>query len=149
MIYTSNYDNCKFGIMVSISGDGGEKIGYIGTTYKKLAPKFIFWKKWFDNIGRTPEMENDKFYIIEYYNKVLKNLNPSIVYKELFSMGDTVMLLCYEEPGYFCHRLIVAYWFEITLGFSIPEVSIKENGDIIYHERQEWIKEILISIINN
>jgi len=35
-----------------------------------------------------------------------------------------VILLCYEKPNEFCHRHIVAAWFEILLGIHVPEIML-------------------------
>ena len=38
-IFTGNYEECKAGNLISISGDRGRKIGFIGKAMPKLAPK--------------------------------------------------------------------------------------------------------------
>ena len=45
-IFTGNYRNCKIGDLVSISGDKGKSVNFVGNTYTKLAPKKEFWKIW-------------------------------------------------------------------------------------------------------
>lgn len=42
--------------------------------------------------------------------------------------GPDVVLLCYEKPGQFCHRRLVAEWFEQELGLVVPELEIKLKG---------------------
>ena len=36
--------------------------------------------------------------------------------------NDTVILLCHEEPGEFCHRRLFARWWEEKTGQEIPEL---------------------------
>ena len=89
--------------------------------YKKLAPKFSFWKIWKDNISKKGI--ND-YYIAEYQKQVLSLLNPKIVLYELEKMtskSEMVVLLCYEKPKDFCHRHIVADWIESELHLPVQE----------------------------
>ena len=125
MIYTSSYDqiNCKNYETYSISGDRGKMKNYDGKCYPVLAPKLSFFKIWHSNIGIIKEEENNKFYIEEYYKQVLSQLDPEEVYKKL----DNSILLCYEPSDKFCHRFIVAAWFEIFLDIYIPEVKMVNN----------------------
>ena len=83
--------------------------------YKKLAPKYIWWKKWY-----TEKLSND-WYINQYYNTVLFQLNPQEIFNEL---GEDAILLCYELPNQFCHRHLVANWLNINLNINITELNI-------------------------
>lgn len=143
MIYTSSYDEQKRTIYktYSISGDRGKLADYKGECYSKLAPKKSFWQVWHDNIGKISEEENNKYYIEEYYKEVLSKLDPESVYDEL--LGST--LLCYEKNDEFCHRHIVAAWFELLLGVHVPEINyIREEVS-----RPEYIKDYLEETIKN
>lgn len=144
MIKTSSYENFKSSLYktVSISGDGGKSAGYDGAYYSKLAPKLSFWKKWHDNIGIVPEEENNRYYIEEYYKQVLSKLNPETVYKDL----DYSVLLCYEDPDEFCHRHIVASWFELFLDEEVCESAL-DGFKIIDVDRPKYIKQILEEVI--
>ena len=53
-------------------------------------------------------------------------------------------MLFYEEGTNFCHRHIVAYWLEITLGIKVDEVSTLEDGTLVRLPRPEYLKEILL-----
>ncbi len=119
MISTSSYNNWKLDnyITYSISGDRGKDANYHGRCYPKLAPKLSFWKTWHNNIGKISVEENNRYYVQEYWNQVLSKLDPEQVYNEL----DGSILLCYELNTEFCHRHIVAAWFEILLGINVPE----------------------------
>lgn len=81
--------------------------------YKPLCPKWDIvdqYKK-----GRI----GDSQYILLYYKQNLDCLDPEKVYQAL---GEDSILLCWEKPGMFCHRSIVATWFEKSLGVKVPEL---------------------------
>lgn len=122
----------------SISGNRGKDANYKGKCYPALAPKLSFWKVWHDNRGKISEEENNRYYVQEYWNQVLSKLDPDKVYRKL----DYSVLLCYEPSSEFCHRHIVAAWFEILLGVNVPE--LKADGyQVETSERPEYIKEYL------
>ena len=126
----------------SISGNRGKDANYEGNCYPALAPKLEFWKEWHDNIGKIPDEENNRYYIQEYWNQVLSKLDPEKVFRDL----DDSVLLCYEPNTEFCHRHIVAAWFELLLGVKVPEM--KANGyQTTEVERPEYIKQYLDEII--
>ena len=145
MIYTSshyNYNSNRYP-GVAISGNRGKDANFMGKSYPKLAPKLKFWQVWHNNIGKVSEEENNKYYIEEYYKQVLSKLNPKEVYDEL----DNSVLLCYEDNNMFCHRHIVAAWFELTLNKIIFE--IKSDGYItLVVDKPKYIKEYLNEIMN-
>ena len=140
MIVTSSYketDNNWFK-RVSISADRGKSAGYEGKYYQPLAPKKEFWRKWKDNRGIIPEEENNRFYIEHYFDEVLKNLDPEKVYYDL----NNSILLCYEDNDEFCHRHIVAAWFEILLDLEVNEVKV-EDMELKITTKPTYIKEEL------
>jgi hypothetical protein len=120
MISTSSYKNFETGMYrrCSISGDRGKGAGSEGDSYPALAPKRELWQVWHDNIGKISEEDNTRYYIEEYYKQVLSKLDPARVYREL----EHSTLLCYEDPEDFCHRHVVAAWFNLLLGNTIPPV---------------------------
>ena len=85
---------------------------YHGREYKKLAPKYAFFKKY-------KEDGDEKYYTEQYYKQVLDTLDPKEVYEEL---GENSILLCYETTGVFCHRHLVAQWLQDKLGIVVKEV---------------------------
>lgn len=113
MIYTSYFANVKnlpSGI-IPIAICGGVPGWWCGLQYKKLAPKQEFFNEW-KNSG------DNGYYIKCYYEQVLSHLDPAQVYRELNkfveytgSCADNIALLCYEKPEDFCHRHLVAEWF--------------------------------------
>ena len=58
-----------------------------------------------------------------YREQTLSQLNP----KDIYDMFKNNVLLCWENPGEFCHRRIVAKWIEESLGISVPEWNIKDE----------------------
>ncbi len=58
-------------------------------------------------------------YVELYYEQVLNKLDPSKVYADL---GEDAILLCWEKPGRFCHRTIVAQWFYEHLEIKVNEL---------------------------
>ena len=144
MICTSSHGRCirtKYKTY-AISGNRGKDANYHGECYPKLAPKLSFWKIWHDNIGKISEEENNRYYVSEYYKQVLSKLDPEEVYREL----DNSILLCYEPITKFCHRHIVAAWFELFLDVDVPEVNVS-NNEIELVERPSYIKEYLVDAI--
>lgn len=93
---------------------------YNGLEYKKLAPKYEFFKIWKET--------KDNDYYIEHFNKeVLDKLTQIKVVTEIQMILPNdikekmqepfydskewhVALVCYEKPGDFCHRHLVADW---------------------------------------
>lgn len=106
-IYTSYFEKLnklpKDIVPISIAGKAPD--WYDGIQYKRLAPKWSFFQEWKKN------GDND-FYIKHFNEEVLDWLNPNSVYEALWSLskGKDCVLLCYEPPGEFCHRHLVAEW---------------------------------------
>ncbi len=113
-IYTSYYAVYKKSNGVSIAA--GPPPWFKGHQYKKLAPKYFFFKKWKEN-------HNNQYYIDNFYEHVLNKLDASTVYEELkkYAVDDEVVLLCYERPEDFCHRHLVATWLSFELGIEVTE----------------------------
>lgn len=109
MILTShfnNYSSLNFNEMFPISIAGKSPYWYEGFEYKKLAPKFWFFRMYKD--GELTKEDYTKF----YYQEVLNDLDVKTIRDELLwvANGKTPILLCYEHPTQFCHRHIVSYW---------------------------------------
>lgn len=95
----------------AVSIAAGVPRGYKGRQYKKLAPKYWLLMKY-------KKDGDQEFYIAHYYEETLNKLDPQKVYNEL---GEDAILLCWEKPGEFCHRRLVAEWLEKSLGIPIFE----------------------------
>ena len=86
--------------------------------YKKLAPPWALVNRYKKGLVSTEQ------YTQEYTFLVLFWLNPIEVLKEITSLfGEDASLLCYEKPGDFCHRRIVAEWLEKGTGVVVPELK--------------------------
>ena len=132
---TSCYENAQSGNLVSITGDGGNAWGFYGLSYKKMSPRYYLWEYYDKNPDNLSEEELIDWYIKEFYQLRLKDLNAYELIKTLNEkFGDEIILLCHESPGkeiskkHFCHRRLLADWIELETGIFIPEVSIDENG---------------------
>ena len=86
---------------------------YKGKCYKKLAPSWSIFNEW-------KKSGNTERYIERFYKEILGPLDPKKVFDDL---GDNAILLCYEKPGIFCHRHIVADWLNMLLGLEITELT--------------------------
>ncbi|MBW1953536.1 MAG: hypothetical protein JRI66_10705 [Deltaproteobacteria bacterium] len=75
---------------------------------------------------------SDEEWARKYRERVLERLNPQQVYEEL---GPDAILLCWEPPGVFCHRRLVAEWLEENLGIEVPELPAN------YHPKQKTFFE--------
>ena len=58
-----------------------------------------------------------------YRGNILSRLDP----KKIYAMFQNNVLLCWEDPGEFCHRRIVAKWLEENLEIEVPEWNIKDE----------------------
>ena len=92
--------------------------GYKGRRYMKLAPP-----EWLLRAYKSKPDEEQ--YKKDYDEHVLSKLDPRQVYDDL---GENAVLLCYEAPGKFCHRRLVAEWLERCLGIKIPELDAPDNA---------------------
>lgn len=142
-IFTGNYEECKVGNLISISGDRGRSVGFEGKAIPKLAPKKNFWDIWHNNIGKISEEENTKYYIEQYYKQVLSKVDI----EELLKDEKDPILLCFEKGQEFCHRHVLAEYIEMTYGVKVRDIKIDENLNIEENERPEYIRKILEEVI--
>lgn len=82
--------------------------------YPDLAPRKEWFWEW-----KNGHLSND-WYIEKYNETVLSKLNPEKVVEEL---GDNAVMLCYEKPGDFCHRHLIADWIVKNTGMTVEEVD--------------------------
>ena len=126
MIYTTYFAklNKLPSDVIPISICGKAPDWYKGIQYKKLAPKYDFFMKWKEN-------HDNNYYIKCFNEQVLNTLNPYRVLEEIHSLlpqeikdnlnmancpfwvnpDFKIALVCYEKPTDFCHRHLVADWF--------------------------------------
>jgi hypothetical protein len=86
---------------------------FTGLQYKKLAPKYWFFKKY-------KEDGDKEFYKEQYRKEVLDTLDPVQVYNEL---GENAILVCWEKTGKFCHRNLVREWLKKKGNIIIDEIK--------------------------
>lgn len=121
MIYTSYFAKLKDlpDNIIPISICGKAPDWYKGLQYKKLAPKYDFFMKW-------KETHDNDYYIKCYNEQVLNKLDAINVVRDLTCIvpkdttGEYICLVCYEKPGDFCHRHLVADWLSKN-GFECKE----------------------------
>ncbi len=94
--------------------------GWTGRTYEPLAPT---WRLLAEAL--SGEIDEDE-YTRRYRAEVLSKLDPAAVYADL---GEDAVLLCWENSGAFCHRRLVAEWFEEALGILVLEVDVVGSAD--------------------
>lgn len=82
--------------------------------YPDLAPRRGWFWEW-----KNGHLSND-WYIAKYNETVLSKLNPEKVVEDL---GDNAVMLCYEKPGDFCHRHLIADWIAKNTGMTVEEVD--------------------------
>jgi len=102
--YYGNVKNLKGKNLVAISQ--GVPKWWKGRIYKALAPSWYLIK-----------LKDEDTYT-QKFNEILDNLDAREVVKVL---GEDAILLCWEKPGEFCHRRLVAEWLERELGIKVPE----------------------------
>lgn len=85
---------------------------YSGKEYLPLAPT----RDIYSDYKKTNDIHQ---YTERYIEEILEPLNPEEVLNEL---GKYSVLLCWKAPGKFCHRRIVARWFEDYLNIKVPEL---------------------------
>lgn len=135
MTYTSYFDKMNSiytadnsAVFCAICGKCPE--WYEGNWYRKVAPKWQWWKLWHDTYAGHYESEEAKnYYTACYKNTVLDRLCKSIVIEELNSIahGNNLYLLCFETPDKFCHRHLLANWLNDGLNEKIVEWNEYES----------------------
>lgn len=93
--------------------------------YPALAPgKWLF----------DPAHKNRDVYRERYFGEILGPLDPQKVWDELHALagGNEPVLLCHEhypahKPDDWCHRRMIAEWFEQELGVAVPEMELPQH----------------------
>lgn len=86
------------------------------------------------NVAPTRYMLSDACSYEEYlrlYDQILARQNAQQVVKQIetLSGGRDVALCCYEKPGDFCHRHILAKWITDNTGIEVKEFGIVEKKE--------------------
>ncbi len=69
-----------------------------------------------------------------YRAQVLDRLDPQKIIRDLG--GDNFIMLCWEDPGVFCHRRVVAVWLEKATGVKVEEFTTRLRS------HQDWLREM-------
>jgi uncharacterized protein DUF488 len=132
-IYTSYWKNPALGFAPH---DGAQKVGISrGGPRRKVPYEYCMLREepfapgkslldWWRRPGvRTSE--DEEVYESEYLPKLeaagVEEIDAQLK-KKVANSSDTVILLCHEEPGQFCHRRLFARWWEEKTGQEIPEL---------------------------
>ncbi len=87
----------------------------------------------YTHLAPTRSMRKNGYTREEFETVILAQRNAKICYDALTHMakGKEPVLLCYEKPPFndthWCHRRIVAEWFEAVLGIYVPEYDTTPN----------------------
>lgn len=123
IIYTTYFARLKDlpADIVPIAICGKSPSWYTGLQYKKLAPKYDFFMKW-------KETHDNEYYIKCFNEQVLNELSVNDVVAQLKQLAgsDKIALVCYEKPGDFCHRHLVAEWF-VQHGIHCEEYNKRDH----------------------
>ena len=73
---------------------------------------------------------------LKLYDRILASQDANQVVKqiEMLSGGKDVALFCYEKPGDFCHRHILAKWITENTGIEITEFGVVEKKEPNYEQ---------------
>lgn len=136
MIYTTYFANLKnlnrkTSCPIAICGKSPD--GYKGLEYKKLAPKWWFFKEWKENHDNNFYIENFNKEVLSVTtpNRVMTDIRNLIAFVYGMEMIDfserwwenvsyDIYLVCYEKPEDFCHRHLVADWLTAN-GIEVKE----------------------------
>lgn len=107
-----------------------DKNKYFPIAISRFVPKNISIKlTQIPELAPSPELlrEKDEERYVEKFNRQLEKLEPFEVYEMLYtiSKGKIPVLICYENPQKFCHRHIVAEWFE-KAGIRVKELGFEK-----------------------
>ena len=122
-IYTSYFGNSK-----KLNAAGIEIICVaVGRPRYLCVPQMI-------NVAPTRYMLSSSCSHEEYinlYDQILARQNANQVIKqiEMLSRGKDVALCCYEKPGDFCHRHILAKWITKNTGIEVKEFGVVEKKE--------------------
>jgi hypothetical protein len=122
MILTSNFKiagHLPQAVAISL----GVPRGWRGTRCTVLAPPRPLIK-----------IMDPETFIPLYKAQVLDKLDPHKIIKDLG--GDNSILLCWEAPGEFCHRRVVAAWMRKETGVLVEEFNPK------LRRHQDWLREM-------
>lgn len=114
-IYTSYFGNAK----------ALAKAGIMIVGVARWSPRFLSVPVVMTDVAPTPWMvkQATRQQYLDAYQQILSKLNPHefINRLEKVSNGADVALCCYEKPGEFCHRHLLAEYLTAKTGVEIKE----------------------------
>lgn len=123
LIYTSYFGAMKKlpDTFEPIAICGGIPSWYTGKWMKKLAPSWSIWKEWHDSTAPN----KNEHYTERFIPEVLGKMDVQKVVSKILDLagGKTPCLLCYEKPGDFCHRHLVADWLNNSKLAKVSEFN--------------------------
>lgn len=80
--------------------------------------------------GPMLKMEDEEYR--KAYAEILRHVDAVKFYRAVQQIGGGrhVALLCYEKPGEFCHRRLLAEWLERSLGIEVLEYGVSKNPEV-------------------
>jgi hypothetical protein len=123
MIFTSNFKIAGH-LPQAVAISQGIPRGWQGRKYKPLAPPWNLVK-----------LTDNTQFIRLYKAQVLDRLDAAQVLRDL--AGDNLILLCWEAPGEFCHRRVVAAWLQKELGLVVEEFNSK------LRRHKDWLSQMV------
>jgi hypothetical protein len=122
MIFTSNFKIAGH-LPQAVAISRGLPQGWRGRVYRPLAPSWALVK-----------ISEPQQFIRLYRTQVLDRLDARQVLHDLG--GDDVVLLCWEPPGEFCHRQVVAAWLKAQMGIAVEEFNPRLRS------HREWLRRM-------
>ena len=101
--------------LVAVSNSYPRRLSWLRDirTYKPLFPGWSLVKQY-----KQKKISQDN-YIQIYREDILDKLDPEKVFNDL---GDDAVILCWEKPGMFCHRRLIAELFYDRLHIKVNEL---------------------------
>lgn len=96
---------------------------YVGPSLKMVSPSY-------DILHNSKDHDD---YERRFFSEILEKRDPKVFLSniERLAKGKYVALCCYEKPGDFCHRHLVAKWMNEKLGLQIEEFGVSKNPTYI------------------
>lgn len=96
---------------------------FAGPSLKMVSPSY-------DILHNSKSQED---YEQRFSSEILAHRDPNVFLNniERLANGKDVALCCYEKPGDFCHRHLVAKWMNEKLGLQIEEFGVSKNPTYI------------------
>ena len=132
---TSYFNNVKNNTqVVSIAVSQPKYLSNVNV-FSLLAPRYKLLSDF------RKELISQDDYVCEY-NYYLSKLDPQIVWDSLHEFSSDPIICCHCSVKYFCHRHLVAEWFEENLDVVIPEYNVKNvvrlNGNLKPKESDQF-----------